>query len=200
MQADGKIIAGGYGAPKVSHDKILSNPGVFRLKANGSLDVTFHGAKLGASFAVYGFGVAAALAVQADDKIIVGGTFETVGGVTCPNLARLNANGTLDKNFEVFGKGANGTVRSIVFQQDGKIVLGGSFTKVNGVARAGVARLDADGSVDRTFDPGTGTEGTGAVNSVSITPGGDILIGGTFTRFDGEDRDGVALLAGGISP
>ena len=53
------------------------------------------------------------LAVQADGKILVGGDFTTLGGQTRTNIARLNADGTLDSTFN---SGANGVVISLAVQ------------------------------------------------------------------------------------
>ena len=47
------------------------------------------------------------------------------------------------------------TVRAVTTQPDGKILFGGNFTNVWGVARTGLARLNADGSLDTTFIPAT---------------------------------------------
>ena len=61
----------------------------------------------------------------------------------------------LDTGFDP-GTGANNSVYATAVQHDGKVVIGGMFTQVDGTTRNYVARLDADGSLDTTFDPGTG--------------------------------------------
>ena len=76
-----------------------------------------------------------AIAVQADGKILAGGTFNTLspnggGPVTRNRIARLNPDGTLDT---VFDPNANGFVRSIVVQADGRILVGGGFLGANGI-------------------------------------------------------------------
>src|SRR5207245_2680595 len=58
-------------------------------------------------------------------------------------IARLNADGTLDMSFDP-GAGANGRVYALAVQSDGRIVLGGIFTSINGIARSGLARLLGD--------------------------------------------------------
>jgi hypothetical protein len=63
------------------------------------------------------------------------------------NIARLNANGTLDASFNP-GIGPNSTVRCIALQPDGKLLLGGSFTHVNGAIRNGFARLNANEALE----------------------------------------------------
>ncbi len=70
--------------------------------------------------------------------------------------------------------GADAPVRAIVVQPDGKIVIGGSFLNVNGVGRGGVARLNADGSLDAGFM----ADGVGAdavVLAMALQPDGRIV-------------------------
>lgn len=80
-----------------------------------------------------------------------------------------------------------GKVWAIAAQADGKVVIGGEFNSVNGVARRNVARLNADGTLDTTFDPlysGTGPDG--AVWSLRTLPGGKVQVGGAFSTWHGS--------------
>jgi hypothetical protein len=65
--------------------------------------------------------------------------------------------GVLDSSFKT-GGGANGTVTVIKRLKDGKILIAGTFTTVQGVPRNRIARLLASGKVDLTLNPGTGGE------------------------------------------
>jgi uncharacterized delta-60 repeat protein len=94
-------------------------------------------------------------AIQSDGKIIIGGSFTTYNGTLINNIARLNADGTLDLTFNP-GTGANDSVLGTAIQSDGKIIIGGGFTSYNGTAINRIARLNADGTIDLTFNPGTG--------------------------------------------
>ena len=192
LQPDGKVIAGGSLNP-VNGQPVAD---VLRFNSDGSVDTGFNAgvpteAVAGRMPFVY------SLALQPDGKVIVGGYFSAINGVPCNNLARLNVDGSMDTGFVAGGLGTDGLVRSIAVQTDGKIVLGGEFTKVNGIVLNGIARLNADGTTDPLFFPGTGTGGTGVINSLALAPDGSILVGGTFTTFDGQARDGVAELTGG---
>jgi uncharacterized delta-60 repeat protein len=138
-------------------------------------------------------GVVFAVAAQADGKVIIGGTFTTVGSSSRARIARLNANGTLDGSFNP-GTGANGTVNAIALQSDGKIVLGGDFTSINGTNRNRYARLNSNGALDLGFDPGRGADGT--VFSVALLPDGKVILGGDFTMVNGFLRRGVARVNG----
>lgn len=66
----------------------------------------------------------------------------------------------------------SGAVYSVIVQTDGKVVIAGEFSSVNGTNRVRVARLHANGSLDLSFDPGTGPNAT--VFSVAVgQPQGD---------------------------
>jgi uncharacterized delta-60 repeat protein len=92
------------------------------------------------------------IAVQADGKILIAGNFTTLDGVGRTAIARLNADGTLDTAFTT-STNAGSSVYAIALQADGDILIGGSFTAVNGISRRGIARLNADGTLDTTFNP-----------------------------------------------
>jgi hypothetical protein len=81
------------------------------------------------------------LAVQADGKVLIGGTFTTLGGVARNYVARLNADGSLDTGFN---PNVDSWVNGLVVQANGKVLILGQFTTVGGVARHGIARLAND--------------------------------------------------------
>src|SRR5882724_2728415 len=66
-----------------------------------------------------------------------------------------NQPGDLDLSFAP-GAGPNNEVWRVALQPDGKMVIGGSFTTVNGTARSRIARLNSDGSLDSSFNPYAG--------------------------------------------
>ena len=84
-------------------------------------------------------------------RAYIGGEFATAAG-THRNLARLASDGSLDPSFDP-GTGANGPVRAVARQDDGRVIAGGEFTQFNGRARQGLARVHPDGSLDTTFTP-----------------------------------------------
>jgi uncharacterized delta-60 repeat protein len=85
---------------------------------------------------------------------------------------------------------ANDNVRTMVTQVDGKIVLGGDFTSVNGVTRNHVARINADGTLDPDFNPNV----NGSVLCVAVQPDGRIVVGGLFSTIGGVGATNVARL------
>jgi uncharacterized delta-60 repeat protein len=136
LQPDGKIYVGG----NFTTFNNTPRPGLARLNPNGTLDNTFAPAITAST----GTPIVNAIAVQSNGKILIGGSFTQVNGVARNNLARLNADGTLDQTFLNSGAGPNAGIAAIVLQTDAKILIAGSFTQVSGVPRPGVARLLGD--------------------------------------------------------
>ncbi len=110
--------------------------------------------------------------------------------------------GAVDPSFNLTFKGiGNGVVDSVVLQPDGKILVGGSFTEFDGTPDNGhgLMRLNSDGSRDSSFAPtGTGLTGTTTVavrvSSVVLQPDGKIVVGGSFTGYDGTAAMGLVRL------
>ena len=116
-----------------------------------------------------------AMTSQPDGKILIGGGFNSVLGVSRHNLVRLNVDGSLDTTFN---PNPGGDVRAITVQPDGKILIGGLFSDVGfGTGRNQIARLNADGLPDPVFNPSA----NGNVYSVALQPDGKVLLAGDFT-------------------
>jgi len=181
VQPDGKVLVGG------SFYSIngTNRPGIARLNANGSLDNSFNPGT--------GANGVSSVALQPDGKVLIGGGFTTVNGANRSGIARLNSNGSLDGSFNP-GTGANGNVLSVALQPDGKVLIGGEFTSINGTNRSRISRLNVNGSLDSSFNPGTGPDGV--VRSIAFQPDGNVLIGGDFTSVNGVLRPRVARLYG----
>src|SRR5260370_308126 len=82
-----------------------------------------------------------------------------------------------------------GGVATVALQPDGKVIIGGSFTSVNGFSRNNLARLNADGSLDPSWNPNA----QGFVYAVAVS-GADIYVGGQFTSVGGLSRNNLAKL------
>jgi uncharacterized delta-60 repeat protein len=182
VQANGQILFGG-GFTWLDGYATARNR-IAPLNPNGSLDSNF-GAGDGANSYV------SALAVQSDGKILIGGGFSTlgfgsglVGSAPRNYIGRLNANGSLDTSFNPGAGGPSwgGDVQALVVQADGKILVGGFFYTLGGggtgtTARNHIGRLNADGSVDASFNPGANS----TVKAFAMQADGKILVGGDFT-------------------
>lgn len=171
--SNGKIIVGGY-----------FRDGIARLNADGTLDNTFN---IGTGLSGYGI----KLVLQSDGKILVGGYFISYNGTSRNNIVRLNADGTLDNTFNI-GTGFNTFIYDLAIQSDGKILVGGGFTAYNGTSRNRIARLNADGSLDNTFNIGTGFDA--GINALTIQSDGKIVVVGDFTTYNGTSRNRIARL------
>jgi uncharacterized delta-60 repeat protein len=185
VQSDGKIVIGGgfTTARGTTQNRIA------RLNTDGSLDTGFNtGGTVGVN------GTVRLIAIQPDGKIVIAGDFTTARGTAQNYIARLETDGTLDTGFNIPADGTVG-VGSLVFSlhlgSDGKILVGGDFTTARGVARSRIARLNADGSLDATFDPPTVN---GTVSAISVRSDDKILVGGSFTTIGGVTVNRIALL------
>ncbi len=167
----------------------------FALAQPGGLDPSFASGTIlsgSAPATVY------ALAVQSNGHAVIAGDFTTVQGVTRNRIARLTPGGGLDPAFAPVS-GANGTIRCVLVQTDGRILIGGEFTTYDGVPRNRIARLLPGGTLDTTFNPGTGANGTVhamALNASSSygSPNRPVLIGGEFTTFNGTAKGRITQL------
>jgi uncharacterized delta-60 repeat protein len=186
IQADQKIVAGGS---FFSHNGVTSNR-IARLNTNGSRDTAFTTA-IGTGFN----GITNSLAVQSDQKIVVGGQFTTHNGVTSNRIGRLETTGLRDTAFTTaIGTGFDGSVLALALQADGKIVVGGNFTTHNSVTSNRIARLNSDGTRDTTFTTNIGAGFNGTVSAISIQPDGKIVVGGIFTTHNAVTSNRIARL------
>lgn len=190
LQPDGKIVIGG----DFSKCNGINRNSIARLHADGSLDHSFD-----PGAGVYGY--VNSIAIQPDGKIFIGGAFTEYNGESTRHIARLNADGSLDSSFDpgygAFLGGQYNPVRAIALQHDGKVLVGGEFSYYNWISQKSIVRLNADGSLDTSFNPGRGAEdgyfGT-SVNAIVIQPDGKILIGGDFSKYNGVNRTRIARL------
>lgn len=138
--------------------------------------------------------VNAALPLASGDVIIGGNIAATSGDFqSITNIARLNPDGSVDSSF-ITGSGFNGEVEAMALQSDGKIIVGGAFTSYNGSATASVARLNPNGSLDTSFSTAIGTGPNATPSAVAVEANGKILIGGSFTSFNGTPATGLIRL------
>jgi uncharacterized delta-60 repeat protein len=190
VQPDGRLLIGGdfstvHGVPRHS---------IARLNADGTLDATFGDALLTNDNAATEVN---AISLQSGGKILVGGSFTKVGGATHGGIARLNADGTCDANFQTSVLQQNnypGNVNVLVPQPDGRLLIGGNFKTVNGEGHTNIARLNADGTVDDSFQAQVGSDAFTAVSEMALQTDGKILIAGGLGTVDGEPRQYFARL------
>lgn len=237
-QTDGKIVIGGN---FLSYNGNTLARRIGRVHTDGSIDTTFiPGSGVGPS----GSGLFAAMDIQPDGKIVIGGNFTMYNGTLRYRVARIHPDGSLDTVFNpqqgVSGQlldlliqpdgnilaggvisgyngnysvgndiirlnntaaldnsfsnitGASTMVRCIALQPDGKILIGGNFTSYDGVPVTRIARLNTDGTLDNSFNPGSGANDI--INTIVLQPDGKILIGGNFYTYNGTTVNRLARL------
>ena len=151
-----------------------------RLHPDGTLDLDFDP---NVSSTVY------CLAIQADERILVGGSFSTVGGTTRNYVARIDSNGGLDAGFN---PDPDSQVLSMAIQNDGKILMGGYFSRMAGVDRFCVARVNGNGSLDGSFTSLIAKWEN--VYAIALQPDGKVLVGGSFDFLSSPVRSNLVRL------
>ena len=178
---NGTAIAGGTGG------------GLVQLRTDGSLDAATSPRVEGAVYH---------LALDENNKLLAGGEFYRVNGNEVWRFARFNADGSTDNTLWT-GRwdGFNSTVTSVHVYK-GKIYVGGFFTQYRGSNSGRLARLNADGSYDATFNVGTGFTGIGSVlctqgvevHSLAFMSNDKVIVGGNFTACQGNSVNRIARL------
>ena len=126
---------------------------------------------------------ALAIAIPGDgNKSVVSGYFTEYQGKRAPGLIRLKSKGKRDKSFKP-GSGPNGPVESIIPLNDGKLLIGGNFTTYGGQAMGNIARLNADGSLDTSYQP---AEFNDQVSAMALMRNGSLLVAGFFTSYGSQ--------------
>ena len=202
VQPNGQIVIGG-GFSTLSPGGASGIPQarqcIARVNSDGSLDTGFD------PEANYSVDV---IMMLPNGQMIIGGSFTTLqpNGATSTQqadfIARLNADGTLDQSYVI---NPLASVQAVALQPDGKLLLGGTFTSVNPVDSPAVtainfvARINTDGSLDSTFDPGPNQ----AVNAIAVQQDGSVVLGGYFEALRTADsstsvaRNFIARVTGG---
>lgn len=180
VQSDGKILLGGHF--KTFNTQPFS--GIVRLNPDGSIDSSFN-IRNGFDKYVY------AMALQSDQKIIVGGSFLTFDGISQKRIVRLNTDGSLDVTFESGTGFSKGDIRSILVQPDDRILIGGTFSGTyKNVASSRLIRLMPSGVIDNSF--------TATLNNtlfdMKFTEDYKLLVGGNFNSVSGISKHRIARL------
>ncbi len=168
VQQDGRILVGNVLRP-------------LRLLPNGDADPSFVVSAPGLS-SFY------TLAATVPDGFVVGGSFSQVNGQARTNLARFLSSGALDSTFTSGPNHWADTVFALAVQTDGKLLVGGGLSNLNGHSLTNLGRLNPDGTVDTAFVAAIG----GPVYSIVVQPDGRILVAGDGAP--GEPRGALARL------
>jgi len=179
LQASGSVLVGGSFTNSAATNFARLNP-------NGVLDTTF---------TMVADDTVNAVVVQTNGSSLIGGFFTHLNGQARTGIARVDSNGVLDMGFHPTISGGFSAVYSLALQGDGKILIGGSFTNINGSARTNIARLNTDGTTDGSFKPvsvGGGQLSPAVFYALALDAQGRVVGGGDFASVNGLVRTNLA--------
>jgi len=104
---------------------------------------------------------------------------------------RLNSDGSEDSSFGP-NTGDFGDVYALARQADGKVIIAGDFAQMNAVGRLRIARVNINGTLDPSFNPGTGFNVK--PDAMLVQPDGKIIAIGSFTSYNNISRPVIARL------
>lgn len=172
-QADGKILIGG----DFTHYNDYASRSIVRINTNGEIDPSFQAAGANSSITT--------VLERPDHHLVVAGNFNMYGPVAS-NLVELNSDGSLFRSISVL---TINLVSSIVESHEGKLTIAGEFHSVMDNDRYGIARFNADYSLDQSFIPAI-TLNNQNRHSLQVQEDASLFIGGShgfFGVFDGID-------------
>lgn len=114
------------------------------------------------------------------------------------HIIKLHPDGVLDTswNYDLTGHRGLNTVNGRIYKShllpDGKMLIAGNFTTYKGQAAPRIARLNEDGTLDPTFNPGSGADLL--IYDMLVQPDGKIILAGGFNRFNGVAANRVVRL------
>jgi uncharacterized delta-60 repeat protein len=160
----------------------------WRLNADGSRDLSFtEPGAMGTTQPITAFDL------LPDGRIAVVGNFSgfsTISPLPMSQVAILKPNGQVDLTFQSPSP-STGSIAQILYH-NGRLIIAGSFTGFGNPQQLNVgrvARLNLDGSIDASFQAGTGATGTNInITSIHLAEDGNLFVGGNFTSFNNASR------------
>jgi hypothetical protein len=131
--------------------------------------------------------------LDANGDLYVVGDFATYKGSSYPRIVKINkTDATIDASFNP-GTGFNAVANWITIDSNGKLLVGGNFTSYNNTSINRIVRLNTDGTIDNTFNPGSGFTST-QVRRIKIDSNGKLIVVGDFTSFNGVTTNRIVRL------
>ena len=184
LQPDGKILVGGT-FTEIKPEPPTYRYRIARLNYNGTLDTSFN-AGSGPNDMVR------SVQLLGSGDVLIGGDFTNVNGTSRTGIALLTGSGALVPDRFYAGVSTSESVHTLALQPDGSVYAGGKFSVIGGGTAANLAHLDANGSLNPAFNPGSSANDT--VEAVLKDSHARVLAGGAFTIFNGAGRDHLAFL------
>lgn len=198
VDSNHKIIIGG----RFSGIDGIERINVARINSNGALDTSFDAKQIEKTTnEIY------SVKEHIDSKILIGGQFTGITGLSRTSILRLKTGGTVDETFNTSISGSDGTrwIYDINIQQNDEVLIGGEFTGVDSFKISGIARLSLNGAMDTLFNSGSGTTNDGSSTSAGgvftwlrIPDISQIWFGGNFDKFNQVTANNIARLSGQI--
>jgi uncharacterized delta-60 repeat protein len=190
IQSDGKIVLTGI---FTSFNGSSANR-LIRLNSDGTIDTEFLG-NIGSGLSSIGF----AIDIQSDQKILLGGDFDTFNSNTTRRVVRLNTDGTLDSSFNA-NTNIDSTVTTVLVQPDQKIIITGVLHTFQANGQKKIMRLNSDGTIDTGFSNNLGSGLNNIPWSSALVDNDTIIVGGDFTLLNGASCNRIASISTDVSP
>ena len=186
VNGDGKIFVGG----EFSNVNGTARNEIAKLDPDGSLDPAFVPPPPQPGISV---GTVKSMLLQPDGKVVTG--YSGISNFDSPYVRRFLANGTLDTTFSTDNIGnqtPNEGIYDMVLLPNGKILIAGTFSNINGAGGGNIARLTKNGRLDYSFEP---KNALASVTQILRQPDGNLVITGSFVQIGGPvpDRGGAAF-------
>lgn len=186
-QSDGKIIVAGGG--KGYAQNAQSENIILRFNADGSPDLSF-GENGQVHIPFFAGSSVRALALQSDEKIIVGLMTATIEGNIDIGVVRLNPDGLVDDTYGINGQyvfdinnGSHDYLRGMVMLEDNQVIVAGlSNIPESNISQIFLMRINSNGNIDKAFANGgkalLNFEYGADISSLELQQNGNLLIAG----------------------
>jgi uncharacterized delta-60 repeat protein len=169
---DGNLLCVGY----FTHYSGQNVNRIVKLNLDGSISNSFD-TGTGFNGPVFSF------VVQSNNKIVLIGNFNQYNGNSCNLICRINSDGTFDSTFNIGSGFGGGLPNKIVMLDDDSMIIVGAFSTYNGNLYNKIIKLNPDGTIDGTFNIGSGFNGN--LTDCLISNDGSIYVSGNFTIYNG---------------
>lgn len=177
-------------------EDVTPMPNVARVNRDGSLDKTYRYTSDGKKYTGAAGGTVSDGFMDEDGGVVLVGNFTSFDGTPVGGIVRLLPDGDIDRDFLANIKGGmNGAITKIRYdQRTGKAAVTGSFTTAGGHPTPYIAIIDKAGNVDRNFITRGFLGGTPTFAGIVSRQAAKVIVGGTFTSYDGIHRNGFLIL------
>jgi len=129
-----------------------------------------------------------------DSKYMVTGSFSDYSGTALDEVVKLNTTGSISDTFTLGGGFTGGVVFKVIETSDNKFMFVGAFTAYSGVTANRIMKLNSDGTIDNTFDSGTGFDAATTVYDILETSDNKFVVVGTFSQYSGVTRNRIVKI------